>query len=162
MTTFEILRAPGVSLVLFILGHTMTLALGYTATSPVVMFEPVDKSGFNFTPAQISYFLATAGASQALWTLLVFPPLERSIGSKRILFYCSILWVFFMAAYPVGNELLRHGKDTVFWVFMSLVMVIGSSVSMAFGKSLPLLYACSTHEEQTTDVCRSCRSTPHQ
>ncbi|PIB02082.1 putative peptide/nitrate transporter [Cercospora beticola] len=152
MTTVEILRAPGVGLVLFILGHTMTLALGYTATSPVVMFEPVDKSGFNFTPAQISYFLATAGASQALWTLLVFPPLERSIGSKRILFYCSILWVFFMAAYPIGNELLRHGKDTVFWVFMWSVMVLGSSVSMAFAAVQLLINDISPSKEVLATV----------
>ena len=35
MTTWEVLRAPGVGMVLYIFGHIMLLALAYTAVSPV-------------------------------------------------------------------------------------------------------------------------------
>ncbi|KAL9526613.1 Efflux pump [Sphaerulina musiva] len=132
MSTLQVLRSPGVGLVLYILAHTMTLALGYTAVMPVVMYEPVEKSGFGFSPAYISYSLATVGAAQALWILLVFPPLQKRVGSRRVLLWCAILWPFFMAAYPILNEFLRAGWHTAFWIVTPIMLVLGSGVSMAF------------------------------
>lgn len=133
MSTLQVLRSPGVGLVLYILAHTMTLALGYTAVMPVVMYEPVEKSGFGFSPAYISYSLATVGAAQALWILLVFPPLQKRVGSRRVLLWCAILWPFFMTAYPILNEFLRAGWQTAFWIVTPIMLVLGSGVSMAFG-----------------------------
>lgn len=170
MSTLQVLRSPGVGLVLYILAHTMTLALGYTAVMPVVMYEPVEKSGFGFSPAYISYSLATVGAAQALWILLVFPPLQKRVGSRRVLLWCAILWPFFMAAYPILNEFLRAGWQTAFWIVTPIMLVLGSGVSMAFGAYNTFLPTTRTRKKKqaltrTTIITintSSCRPTPHQ
>lgn len=132
MSTWDVLKSPGVPIVLYIFGHTMLLALAYTAVSPVFLFTSVEKGGFNFSPQYISYFLALAGASQAGWMLLAFPPLQRRLGTGSLLRLCAAGWPFFMAAFPLENELLRHGLNTAFWIILPIGLVIGSGVSMAF------------------------------
>lgn len=133
MSTWKVLTSPGVPMVLYILAHTLGLSLAYTAVSPVFMYTPVEESGFGFSDQQISYFLALAGASQAGWMLIAFPPLQKKLGTTRLMRWCVAAWPLFMALYPVLNEMLRHGLTTAFWIVAPLSLVIASGVSMSFG-----------------------------
>jgi len=135
MSTWEILKAPGVGIVLYIFGHTMLLALAYTAVSPVFLFTDVSKGGLGFSDSQIAGFLAVAGASQAAWMLLAFPYLQRRFGTGNVLRGCAIIWPFMMASFPALNELrLRSSIPMVwFWILLAIGLVGGSGVSMAFG-----------------------------
>jgi hypothetical protein len=112
----------------------MLLSLSYTAILPVAMFTRVGLGGFSFTPQQISYFFAIIGASQSLWILLVFPPLQKLLGTARLLRICTFIWAMFMALYPLENELLRYGYETAFWIIAPAGLVICSSVAMSFGE----------------------------
>lgn len=134
MSTWEVLKAPGVGIVLFIFGHTMLLALAFTAVSPVFLFTSVERGGLSFDPTQISYYLAGAGASQALWMLLAFPPLQRRLGSGNLFRVCAVVWPLFMAAYPVANELARRDHWTALYVLLVPMLIGGSGVAMAFSK----------------------------
>ena len=138
MSTYAVLTSPGVLPVLYILAHTLGLSLAYTAVSPVFMYTPVRESGFGFSDQQISYFIALAGASQAGWMLIAFPPLQRKLGTARLMRWCVVVWPVFMAAYPVLNEMLRHDLDTLFWIVAPISLVLASGVSMSFGTSLRL------------------------
>lgn len=133
LSTWSVLSSPGVPIVLYIYGHTMLLGLAYTAVSPVFLYTDVRNGGYGFTDQQIAMFLAGAGASQAMWMLLAFPPLQRRFGTGNVLRGCAVAWPFMMAAYPVGNELLRHKSYPVFWILFVITMVGGSGVSMGFG-----------------------------
>lgn len=133
MSTWQVFKAPGVPMVLYIFGHIGLLALAYTAITPVFQYTRVDLGGFGFSDQQIALVLVIIGASQAIWTLLAFPWLQRTFGTGAVLRGCSALWPFFMAGYPVLNELLRNGWRTAFWVILPTGLVIGSAVSMAFG-----------------------------
>ncbi|EME38764.1 hypothetical protein DOTSEDRAFT_92089 [Dothistroma septosporum NZE10] len=132
MSTWEVIRAPGVAIVLYIFGHTMLLALAYTAVSPVFLFTSVEKGGFAFSPQYISYFLSLAGASQAVWMLIGFPPLQRNFGTGPLLRICAFVWPLLMVSSPLENELLRHGQTKIFWIVMPILLIIASGVSMAF------------------------------
>ena len=132
MSTWEIVKSPGVAMVLYIFGHTMLLGLAFTAVAPVFFFTSVERGGCGFSPQMISIFLAGAGASQALWILLAFPPLQRKYGTGTILRVCATLWSMMFAVFPLGNELLRRGLNIPFWIILPTNMVIGSGVSMAF------------------------------
>ncbi|KAK3625232.1 hypothetical protein LTR22_023651 [Elasticomyces elasticus] len=138
MTTWDVLRSPGVPMVLFIFGHTMLLALAYTAVSPVMEFTSISKGGFGFSDRMIAIFLAVAGMSQAVWMLGGFPPLQRWLGTGRLLRICVAFQPFFLASFPIFNELLRHGYDRVFWIALWPVIIISSGVAMSFGKSSPI------------------------
>uniref|UniRef100_A0A093VN20 Putative peptide/nitrate transporter n=1 Tax=Talaromyces marneffei PM1 TaxID=1077442 RepID=A0A093VN20_TALMA len=120
MTTTEIMKASGVSRVLFVYTFTMLLALSYTAR------------GYGFSELQISIFIGVRGLAQAIWLLFIFPRLQQRTGTGGILRLCASVWPFWFAATPVGNYLLRLKLDTAFWAFAPLLLVVGSSVAMAF------------------------------
>lgn len=143
MSTWEVLRSPGVPPVLLIFGQVMLLALSYTAVNPVFMFTSIRLGGFGFSDQKIALFIALAGASQALWMLLFFPRLQKNFGTGAVLRGCAVAWPFFMAVYPVMNEFLRHDWDLAFWIVAPTGVVLGSGVAMAFGKLSSLPSSCS-------------------
>lgn len=135
LSAWQLLKAPGVGTVIFIYGHVMTLAFAYTAIIPVFWFTPIDLGGFAFTPMQISLLMGLNGAAQATWLLLVFPPLQKKIGSNGVIRLCAAAYPCFILAMPVGNMLLRMGTDVAiksFWVFTPVALVFGCGVSMSF------------------------------
>lgn len=134
MSTWEVLNSPGVPIVLFIFGHVGLLGLGYTAVSPVFMYTDIDLGGFSFSDQWIAVFLIVAGASQSLWMLLAFPPLQRRFGTGNVMRVCVIGWSVLLAFYPVLNEFLRHEWTVAFWVVGPISLILGSGVSMGYGK----------------------------
>lgn len=128
----DIIKAPGVGMVLYVYGHIMMLALGYTAILPVFWWTPIDLGGFEFSPLQISLMLAVNGISQASWLLLVFPPLQHRWGTNKVLRVCGIAYPVFFALCPLGNLLLRTGHDKAFWYSAPPLLAIGSGISMSF------------------------------
>ena len=119
---------------LYIYGHNMLLALMYTAILPLFMFTSVKNGGLGFSDPKIALFLGIGGGSQALWMLVAFPLLQKKFGTGNLLRACGIVWPVFMAAYPLGNALLRSGYTRPFWIAAPIIMPLGSSVAMAFGK----------------------------
>jgi hypothetical protein len=134
MTTWELLKSPGVAAVLYLYGHIMLLAFAYTAVLPIFLFTEPRLGGFGFTPLQISLFLGVSGLSQALWTLLIFPPLQARIHTVGILWGCVIAWPIFFVVAPLCNLLLLHIPPflTTFWIVAPTNLILGSGVSMAF------------------------------
>ena len=158
MSTWEIIKAPGVPSVLYLYGHIMLLALAYTAGEcfeyhlsihaninfisvlPVFWFTSVELGGFGFSPLQISIFLGIAGLSQAIWLLVAFPPLQHRFGTGGVLRSCSVVWPVMFAFTPVCTVFLRHGWNTAFWISAPIALVVGSGVAMAFSElSLPIV-----------------------
>jgi hypothetical protein len=79
--------------------------------------------------------MATAGASQASWMLLAFPWLQKRLGTGTLLRISSIGWPTLLVCYPIMNELVRHGLSAAgLWGVSIPVIVLGSGVSMTFGK----------------------------
>jgi hypothetical protein len=135
LSTGQLLKAPGVGVVLYVYGHIMTLAFAYTAIIPVFWFTPVPLGGWGFTPLQISLMMGLNGAAQAAWLLLVFPPLQHRIGTKGVIRVCALAYPFFFLGCPIGNVLLRSGTEAsvnAFWVFAPIMLTIGCGVSMSF------------------------------
>lgn len=128
----EIVNSPGVGIVLYLFTHIALLAFAYTAVVPVFWFTSVKLGGFGFAPNQISLMMAVAGASQALWLLVAFPPLQRRFGTNAVLRGCAVAYPIFFAIIPLGNILLRNGADTAFWIATPLLLALGSGVSMCF------------------------------
>jgi len=132
MSTLELLRAPNVGITLYIYAHVMLLAFAYTAISPVFSFTPVHLGGFGFTPLQISLFMGLGGLSQSLYLLIIFPWLQKRIGTAGVMRLCANAYPFFFAILPVCNILLRNGLTTAFWVITPVALVVGSGVAMSF------------------------------
>ncbi|KAI1822616.1 major facilitator superfamily transporter [Xylaria intraflava] len=134
-STWELLKSPGVGIVLYNYGHVMVLAFAYTAVMPVFWATQVDLGGFGLIPLQLSLFMAVSGLAQTLWLLLVFPPLQQRIGTNGVMRVCGIAYPFLFLSMPPLNAILRwhsDGKDTAFWIFAPFIISAGTGVSMAF------------------------------
>lgn len=128
----ELIKAPGVGMVLYVYGHVMLLAFAYTAVVPLFWFTPVELGGYGFTPLQISLMMAVNGISQAAWLLLVFPPLQHRWGTNGVMRACAVVYPVFFAVCPAGNLLLKAGADAVFWFVFPPLLAFGCGISMSF------------------------------
>ncbi|KAL6867025.1 MFS general substrate transporter [Trichoderma novae-zelandiae] len=135
LSTWELLRAPGVGIVIWVYTHVMFLAFAFTAVLPVYLFTPVDLGGVEFSPFRISVWMAVQGASQATWLIVAFPLLQRRIGTKGSMIACVAAYPLFFVGYIVLNLLLRIDTEPAvasFWVVAFFVAFVGPGVSMAF------------------------------
>lgn len=132
LSILEILKAPGVLMVLYVYCYIMLLAISYTAIFPVYLFTPIALGGFGLVPYQISIMITIIGASQAFWLLVIFPPLQHRFGTNAVIRGCATAYPICFALLPVGNILLRHGAVTVFWATVPAFFALYSGVSMSF------------------------------
>lgn len=147
MSTWQLLKSPGVLNVIYIYEHVLLMAFAYTAVLPVFMFEPISLGGIGFTPFFISLALSVVGFSQALWLLFVFPPLHSRIGTGGVLRWCAAAWPFLFAIWPVANWLRRNGHEVAFWIIAGSEATLGSGVAMAFtANQLALNDIAPSHE----------------
>ncbi|TFA98228.1 putative peptide/nitrate transporter [Trichoderma ghanense] len=135
LSTWELLKAPGVGIVIWVYTHVMFLAFAFTAILPVYLFTPVRLGGVEFSPFRISVWMAIQGASQATWLIVAFPFLQRRIGTKGSMTACVAVYPLFFVGYIVMNLLLRIDTEpavAVFWAVALVVAFVGPGVSMAF------------------------------
>lgn len=134
MTTWELIKYPGVTRVMFIYNYCMLLAFAFTAVFPVFMYTPVHLGGLELSPEWQSIFMAMGGLSQACWLLFLFPHLHKRIGTGGLLRFNAFIWPIFFVSDPICNILLRHGLKIPFWILFTFNNIFGSSVAMAFSK----------------------------
>ncbi|KPM43686.1 hypothetical protein AK830_g2870 [Neonectria ditissima] len=135
LSTWELIKAPGVTIVLWIYGHAMFLAFAFTAIVPVALFTPVDLGGGGLSAWEISIFMAVQGASQATWLLLAFPTLQHRYGTRAVMKACGYAYPFLFILYIALNLLLRDGGPVAmawFWILGPVVAIVAPGVSMAF------------------------------
>lgn len=149
-STRQLLKSPGVGIVLYVYGHVMLLAMLYTAVVPVFWFTPISLGGFGFTPLQISIFMGITGFSQAVWLLVFFPMLQHRLGTNGVMRLCGWAYPFAMAFNVVLSVILRSGLETTFWVAAPIFCLIAPGISMAFtGAQLCLNDGTYTHKTCT-------------
>jgi len=100
--------------------------------NPVFLYTPIPLGGVGLSPRFIALSIIVAGASQSLWMLLAFPPLQQRLSTGGLLRICAYGWVLLMLSVPVYNELRRAGFDLAFWILGSLALVLGSGTAMGF------------------------------
>lgn len=132
LSTWELLKSKGVPVVLFLYNFIMLMGFAYTAIAPVFWYTSVHLGGFEFTPLEISFALGAAGLSQAVWTLLIFPPAQHRWGTGGVLRFCSFIWVISTGTGPLCNYMLRQGWHVAFWIIFSIGTIIGAGASMGF------------------------------
>jgi hypothetical protein len=153
MSIWDLLKVPGVARVIYLYGHVMVLAFGYTAgmflpplnltiltkiaVILVFWFTDVQLGGYGCSPLQISLLMGATGMSQALWTLLVFPPLQRRWGTGGVLRACTAVWPIFFIMSPISNFFLRRDQIVPFFIFGPVATVIGTGVAIAFSEHPP-------------------------
>lgn len=132
LSTWELIKSPGVPVVLYTYAHVMMLAFAYTAIAPLFWFTPIELGGLSFSPFQIALFMGLAGLAQAVWILVVFPPLQRRIGTNGVMRVCGNFYPIFFAVCPLFNLLLRSGHSNLFWGLAPPLVCLGSGVSLSF------------------------------
>ncbi|KAJ7617216.1 tetracycline:hydrogen antiporter-like protein [Roridomyces roridus] len=131
MSTWEVLKAPGVAAVLFVSSHLALIGLGYTAVITLFWFTSVHLGGLGLSPLQISFFLGLTGLSQAIW-LIPYPFVQRRWGTNGVFRRFTYVYPIFMALNPVANLLLKNGWTKAFWIMLPALQICGASVSWCY------------------------------
>ncbi|KPM38480.1 hypothetical protein AK830_g8080 [Neonectria ditissima] len=132
---WQLAKAPGVCIALWLYGHVNLLMDSFTAVLPVALYTPVSIGGMGWSPSKISLYMAVQAGSQSLWLLLVFPWLQRRMGAKGVLRICSIGYPIFCAGFIAMNALLREKSEESlvwFWIVTFFVTSFGPAVFMSF------------------------------
>ena len=132
MSTWELLRSPGVTFIVYLYGHIMVLAFAYTAVMPVFYWEPVRLGGIGFKPLLISVAMGVGGLAQSIWLLVVFPYIQKRYSTGAVIRLCANAYPFFFVINPLCSILRRRGFDIAFWIVGSLSVILGSGVAMSF------------------------------
>jgi MFS family permease len=132
LSMIEIVRSPGVAMVLFLQVHIMLLAFSFTAVMPVFYFTSVQRGGLALSPAQQAIFMGVQGLGQAVWSLGAFPWLTKRYGTGGVIRGCARAYPFFFLCYPIGNMILRQDWTLAFWIMSPIFLFIGSGVAMCF------------------------------
>lgn len=139
MSTWELLRSPGVAFVLFLYICCALIGLGYTAVMTVFLYTKPSLGGYGFSPLMISIWLGIGGGAQALWTLLVFPWMHKRYGSIGALRYAWNSWPIVFICWIIGNYLLRWKQDLLFWIFVSIFWIWACSIAIGYTGSQIIL-----------------------
>jgi MFS family permease len=132
MSIRSLLQSPGVLFVLLLYGYIMVLAFSYTAVWPVFLFTRVPLGGLGLKPLYISIVMALGGLSQSIYLLLVFPWMQKRIGTGGVLRVCAIAYPPFFLAVPILSILLRNGLDAIAWTLLGIELLYGPGVAMSF------------------------------
>lgn len=132
MTTWELVKYPGVATSILVFSWASMLGFGFTALAPVYFYTSVPRGGFGLSEKLISLFISINGIAQSLWLLFAFPPLHKRLGTRRLLQGCGLFWGPFIIFFPINNFFLRQGWKAVFWTVAPIVQTIGSGVAIAF------------------------------
>lgn len=135
MSTWELIKYPGVATAILAFCWCGMLGFAFTAVAPVLFYTSIPRGGFGFSEKLISLFISLNGIAQALWLLFVFPPLHRRFGTRRLLQGCGFFWGFFILFFPINNWFLRNDWKAAFWTVAPVVQTVGSGVAIAFTAS---------------------------
>jgi len=132
VSTWQLLKIREISGAFWSHAHVMVCWTAINAILPVVLYTSIALGGWQLSQRQISIYLSSLGVFDGVWMFLVFPILQRRVGTKGILQTGSIMWPCFTGGFIVVNALLR--KDAVIaaiivGVFMTLV---GTAIGMSF------------------------------
>lgn len=135
MTTWELVKYPGVSIAIWVYCQASLLGIVFTALLPLVLHTSVRNGGMGFPQFDISIYMAVQGASQAFWLLIVFPWLQNRVTTKGVLRICAYAYPFFFPGYILMNAMLRIATPVamgVFWIVGPITALVAPGVSMAF------------------------------
>jgi hypothetical protein len=118
--------------VFLIFSVAMFLGLAYTAVLPLYAFTPVDLGGLALRPPHIAALMALAGVSQSIWLLFAMPPLDKKLGTRRLLRICFLAWPWFFVTPVLSNIMAKRGNWTGAYALMCGTTMFGSGVSIAF------------------------------
>ncbi|KAF4439337.1 Major facilitator superfamily transporter [Fusarium austroafricanum] len=127
---WELIKAPGVSAMLCAFVHVMLIGSAFMAVGSLTLYTGVGRGGMGFSAHQIAMYMTVQGAAEAVWLLLVFPPLHRRLGTRGIIFAGVAAFPLFFAGYILMNAFLRNGSSAA---FMSYQVVLGAMALLGPG-----------------------------
>jgi hypothetical protein len=84
--------------------------------------------------------IALAGLSQSFWLLVVMPPLDKKLGTRRLLRTCFVVWPWLFVLPPLSNVFAQRGQWLLAYGMIGVGTIFGSGVSIAFSTSISWLF----------------------
>lgn len=160
-----LLRSLHIQRILLSYAFLSLCAVAIDSVLVLYLYEPISLGGLDFNSQQTGAVLSASGAGSVLVQLVLFPFLQRRIGTLRLyqLSMCTLPLVALIL--PISNVVaragLRHDADegpddegnmsknlpaqtqALVWIIVSIAMLFKTIGSMAFSCNIILVNQCS-------------------
>ncbi|KAG8887941.1 hypothetical protein FRB98_008699 [Tulasnella sp. 332] len=91
------------ALLAYVLMAMVTVSI--EALMPLWLYMAVEKGGLGFSTSEIGVILSAVGVLATFMNLIVFPPLQRRIGTVPVYQFCMIMIFILIALFPVVSRI---------------------------------------------------------
>lgn len=138
-TSFKQLLTRHISLIIFSFGVLSLFGVGTSALLPLFCFTPVVHGGLGFGAGTIGSVISQRSVSVLFIQTLLFPWLQKRVGTVRLYKWLMTLWIPTMLMLPLTNIAARAGSTIGVWLGLYGFMLFGALAGMAFGELWSLI-----------------------
>lgn len=128
------LLTRNITAIIFSFGALSLVSGMFSSLLPLYCYTPISRGGLGFPAADIAKAVSTRSIMTLLIQLLIFPPLQKRVGTLRLYRWLLCGYIPVYIGLPLVNRLARSGKDGSVWVSLTTVLLMSSIANMAFGE----------------------------
>ncbi|KAG9091161.1 hypothetical protein FS749_016749 [Ceratobasidium sp. UAMH 11750] len=128
----EILRAPAVQRVLVSYGFMALVTVSVNAVFVLWLYTPVQLGGIGFSSAEIGGALVLSGIFGTAIAVIVFPPLERRVGTTILFKVGMMLQVVSISTFPLGHTIAKTGGKKGAYMGAGVMLAVRCIAGMVF------------------------------
>lgn len=119
-------------------GWLALLDISYSAILTVFLPVPISAGGLNLLPPTVGVVFGTMGLVDGLLLLVLFPPILKRFGHKKIMTAAMANFWLIFACFPWMHEIAKAHPvepgtlDSRVWAVMGLLVVIGGVIFMGY------------------------------
>ncbi|BGP15425.1 hypothetical protein JCM10213v2_003393 [Rhodosporidiobolus nylandii] len=95
-------------------------------------YSPISIGGLGFPPSSIGRALSLSGLLAVSFQLLLFPPLQRRMGTVPLYRLLMALWPVVFALFPVMSYAAVHGGERAVWSWLTVFLGLKSFANMSY------------------------------
>ncbi|KAG8731118.1 hypothetical protein FRC12_019891, partial [Ceratobasidium sp. 428] len=131
-TMREVLNLPSVRRVLVSYGFMALVTVSVNAVFILWLYTPVQLGGIGFSSAEIGGALALSGIFGTIIAVIVFPPLERRVGTTILFKFGMMLQVVSILTFPLGHAIATTGGKGAAYMGAGVMLAVRCIAGMVF------------------------------
>ncbi|QRV77494.1 major facilitator superfamily transporter [Ceratobasidium sp. AG-Ba] len=128
----EILGIPAIRRVLVSYGVMALVTVSVNAVFVLWLYTPIHLGGMGFNSAEIGGALALSGIFGTGIAVIVFPPLERRVGTTILFQLGMVLQVVSITTFPLGHLVAENGGRWGAYIGAAVMLAVRCIAGMVF------------------------------
>ena len=148
VSVLELLSIAQIQRVMISYAFLALISVALDSVFVLYLYEPVDLGGVSFSSSSTGLLLSINGLGGALVQLLLFPPLQKRLGTLRLYTWSMFAFPLSVVLLPVANAIARAGQGERYteavWACLLISTAIRVVGGLAYASNMILVNQCST------------------